>query len=410
MFKSALPLALATSPLLLAASQPPVLDSIGADCRLESSADQAPVVLESSEAMEQLAVQPIAAYNGALVTSQQEMSIFSTERWGTALRLLLDNPYILEQPSFGGLAPTPEQNRCISLETEGQPDMQAANVASVASLPVANIQDFSKTDTAAIGTTAVLSATDFSKQDFSKQDFSQQDFSKQELEAEVPDETVAPEPENTDPEPLPDLENEPVLEEAAPAATPTPEAPATEAAPEEVEIDPSVNPTNVTPAAGSPTPFDGSVVVTLESLPDGNYRYIAGESEQTVYTNEELLARGGSLFLLSKEGDTVTGDLMPRFGLPGICVTGTVSGDTVTGAAYPYDTTDTLQDSAREIGETYEPHASGALQIRRTRTDNRGLYYAGALMDVSNFTLINAGSSLPPTSCTVGRTGGRDQD
>lgn len=399
MFKSALPLALATSPLLLAASQPPVLDSIGADCRLESSAEQAPVVLESSEAMEQLDVQPIAAYNGALVTSQQEMSIFSTERWGTALRLLLDNPYILEQPSFGGLAPTPEQNRCISLGAEEQLNVQATEVTSIASLPVANIQDFSKADTAATGTTASLSVTDFSKQDLTKQ----------ELEAEVPDETVAPEPENTDPAPLPDLENEPVLEEAAPAATPAPEVPATEAAPE-VEIDPTVNPTNVTPAAGSPTPFDGSVVVTLESLPDGNYRYIAGESEQTVYTNEELLARGGSLFLLSKTGDTVTGDLMPRFGLPGICVTGTVSGDTVTGAAYPYDTTDTLQDSAREIGETYEPHASGALQIRRTRTDNRGLYYAGALMDVSNFTLINAGSSLPPISCTVGRTGGRDQD
>ena len=150
-------------------------------------------------------------------------------------------------------------------------------------------------------------------------------------------------------------------------------------------------------------------MVALAELPDGNYRYVSGETEARTYTDQELRQRGGSIFLLTKVGDTVTGDLLPRLGLPGICVTGSVNGDTVSGAAYPYDTTDTLQDSARDIGETFEPHSSGALQIRRTRTEGNRLYYASAMLDLSNFSRINAGSSLPPTRCGAGRTGFRDQ-
>ena len=74
-----------------------------------------------------------------------------------------------------------------------------------------------------------------------------------------------------------------------------------------------------------------------------------------------------------------------------------------------YDTTDSQQDSAQQIGENYEPYRNGALKIRRTRTEGNRLYYAGALLDLTEFTPINAGSSLPPNSCLAGRTGGRDQ-
>jgi hypothetical protein len=152
------------------------------------------------------------------------------------------------------------------------------------------------------------------------------------------------------------------------------------------------------------------VIPTLESLPDGNYRYLAGEVEARAYSDEEVRSHGGSVFILKKQGNTVTGNLLPRLGLPGICVTGTVSGDIITGAAYPYDTTDSLQDSARDLGETFEPYGSGALQIRRTtRPAEGGLYYAGAVLDLAGFSRINAGSTRPPEGCSVGRTGFRDQ-
>lgn len=159
---------------------------------------------------------------------------------------------------------------------------------------------------------------------------------------------------------------------------------------------------------GTP-PLQGRNSEPLANLPDGNYRYISGIAEDRAYSDEELRQRGGSLFILKKEGNQITGDLLPRIGLPGICVAGTANGNTVVGAAYPYDTTDTLQDSARYIGETYEPYGSGALQIRRTQTQGSGLYYADAVLDLSSFSMINAGSSLPPSRCGIGQTGFRDQ-
>ena len=119
-------------------------------------------------------------------------------------------------------------------------------------------------------------------------------------------------------------------------------------------------------------------------------------------------------------------------------MTGTVSGDTVSGAAYPHEatvsTTDSEADSgvtdteptnsevteseiidaetvdaettdaenkesAREIGDTFEPYGSGALQIRQSRIVDGQIYYEEAMLDLSNFSRINAGSSLSPTEC-----------
>lgn len=309
MLKSALPLVLASSPLLLAAARPPVLESIDSYCVLETndwSLDRQSSLVINFDAT----AQPIASPDGAFVNSQQEMSLFSNANWPPALHLLLDNPYILNQPAISSVESTSGQNHCI-------PSKALHRDASIGIQAPARLSDRLAAD--------------------------------------------------------------------------------------------AENPHTITPTNEEPTPFDGSVVITLESLPDGNYRYLAGTTENRTYTNAELRQHSGSLFVLTKVGSTVTGDLLPRFGLPGICVTGTVTDNTISGAAYPYDTTDSLQDSARDIGETFEPHGSGALQIRRTRTNENGVYYAGARLDLNNFTLINAGSSLPPTACVVGQTGGRDQ-
>ncbi|MEL6816630.1 MAG: hypothetical protein AAFP03_17755, partial [Cyanobacteria bacterium J06598_3] len=359
--------------------------------------------------------QPIFG-NQALINSQDELSLVVdgnedaawANGWGTALRLLLDNPYLTGQSRDAQSAlqgsealPLTSQNRCISM-SEAAEDNLSTSVKSVSE------NAFTKPVIASANQALVGQAPDSGDEIAPEAD-----ADAGENPAPLPELDMQTAPAGRSPvqpvEPAvdPNVENAPTSEGATDNSVPAPRMPAPAGVvPEQA---PTANPNNFTPTGESPTPFDGTVATTLESLPDGNYRYLAGDAESRAYTNEELIQRGGSVFVLNKTDGIVTGDLLPRIGLPGICVTGSATGNTLTGAAYPYDTTDSLQDSAREIGETFEPHGSGALQIRRTQTENDGLYYADARLDVSDFTLINAGVSVPPTSCTVGRTGGRDQ-
>ena len=165
---------------------------------------------------------------------------------------------------------------------------------------------------------------------------------------------------------------------------------------------PTLDPGNFTPTDDAPTPFDGSVVPTLESLPDGSYRYLAGDFEYGSYTNEQLAANGGAVFLLTKAGNKVTGSLSDTFGAPGICVTGTLSGNTITGAAYPNTTDETNTPEA--VGESFVSYGSGGLQVRLPQTVGDRTYYPSALLDLTNFSRINAGTALAPTDCVVPTT------
>ncbi|MEL6469701.1 MAG: hypothetical protein AAFQ74_08240 [Cyanobacteria bacterium J06623_4] len=182
--------------------------------------------------------------------------------------------------------------------------------------------------------------------------------------------------------------------------------------------DPSIDPNNFTPETEAPTPFDGIVIPPLSALPDGSYRYLAGNYEFGNYTDEQLIANGGAIFLLTKRGNQVVGELRPRLDRPGICVTGTVSGNTITGSAYPQQPQQQIEteattaavpaDDAAEAngekdaaGETSQPYAIGGLQIRQPRTIAGQTYYAEALLDLSEFSRINAGFALAPTSCEI---------
>jgi hypothetical protein len=174
---------------------------------------------------------------------------------------------------------------------------------------------------------------------------------------------------------------------------------------------PSLDPNNFTPTTEEPALPDSSVVSTLASRPDGNYRYLSGAAEFRPYSDEELQQQGGSIFVLKKEGNTITGTLLPRIGQPGMCVTGALSGNTVTGAAYPLIAPSSSGGSAGSSQgssagtETLQPYGNGALVVSRpTRTESNGLYYAEAVLDLSNFSMIYAGVGLPPTSCSVAST------
>lgn len=309
-FKSALPLTVTVAPLLLAAAEPPAFDAIGA-CSLDEISSLATDIQPLVDFSTIPIVQPVGTGTRVLVTSEQEMASFLSDRPPLNAQILLDNAYELAPVSGDRSATVPQ--RCSAGKIAPQP-AETQQSAMLSQAEIAQMTD------------------------------------------------------------------------------------------EETEADPPVTP--VPPELSLPNIDVGPALATL---PDGNYRYVSGETEDSVFTDQELRQRGGSIFLLKKEGDTVTGDLLPRLGLPGICITGSANGDTISGAAYPYDTTDTLQDSARNIGETFEPYGSGALQIRRTRTEGNRLYYASAVLDLSNFSRINAGSSLPPSRCGAERTGFRDQ-
>lgn len=186
-----------------------------------------------------------------------------------------------------------------------------------------------------------------------------------------------------------------------------PPSPSTESSPSNQPT--SLDPNNITPTTIDATPFDGSVIATLASRPDGNYRYLAGDAEFRTYTDAELQQQGGSIFVLKKEGNNITGNLLPQLGQPGICVTGVVSGNVVTGAAYPYGTPDPAAEggdpSSNNTGEiTLQQYGNGALVVSRpTRPAAGVLYYAGAVLDLSGFSMINAGVIVPPSGCDAGQ-------
>ncbi|MEA5465440.1 hypothetical protein [Leptothoe sp. PORK10 BA2] len=139
----------------------------------------------------------------------------------------------------------------------------------------------------------------------------------------------------------------------------------------------------------TPTFYD-----TIAGLADGNYRYVSGPAEVArVYSNQELLNRGGVLFIFRKTGDEIIGSYGYIDG-EAICVTGRVSGNTISGQAYPND------GVASDLGENFTAWGPARfLRVRRTLGDEGDRYYSSAILELNDFSRINAGSSLPPSSC-----------
>jgi hypothetical protein len=186
----------------------------------------------------------------------------------------------------------------------------------------------------------------------------------------------------------------------------TPPSPSTELSPSNQPT--SLDPNNITPTTIDATPFDGSVIATLASRPDGNYRYLAGDAEFRTYTDAELQQQGGSIFVFKKEGNNITGNLLPRIGQPGMCLMGIVSGNTVTGLAYPYSSTTGTAiegiDNSDNNSEALQAYGSAFVVNRSERTEAGRLFYSSSVLDLSNFSMINAGVSLPPSGCAPNRT------
>ena len=136
------------------------------------------------------------------------------------------------------------------------------------------------------------------------------------------------------------------------------------------------------PEPVSPTPTPTSQP-TFDNLPDGNYRATSADLPFRVVTDQELLESEGGVFLFKKVGNTVSGDFFYPETDSSVCIEGTLSGDAVKGAGRLEGTEGTIPDSdALSFDDVIDGEALSAL-----------------VLDLSNFSRINAGSVLPRESC-----------
>jgi len=367
--------ALATSPLLLAATQSPSPDAMQLSCGLSSGRASAyrEVIAPAQSANGQGGIaHPVASSPQPLVTSAQEWTTIWRDATSQATQLEpLPNSLAFIEDVVGAV-PTQAQPRC---NTKEEP------------------------------TTEVLPPVQSAPAD------------------DIP---------NLDPSVLPPVAPEAPTPEAPASESPTvtpPSAPPTFAIPARPvsppPSDPSIDPTNVTPTAEPAAPFDGVVVPTLDALPDGVYRYLSGNYEYGIYSDEQLIANGGAVFLLTKTGNNVVGNFYPQLGQPGVCIDGSLSGNSVVGPAYAIDAI--VADSAdaeqpadpdenegtsgvTEVGDSYRPYAGlTSFQVRQPQTVRVGeassqalrIFYADSLLDLSEYSRINAGTSLDDSECDV---------
>jgi uncharacterized protein YecT (DUF1311 family) len=145
-------------------------------------------------------------------------------------------------------------------------------------------------------------------------------------------------------------------------------------------------------------PHPSSSKAKIADLPDGNYRYWTGTPQGVTVTEEELINAGGILFRFRKTGDRIVG-IYGQIDNETICISGRVNGNTVAGSAVqteePFIPATVL--SGDDNFAAWDP--SGYLKVRRGRKSGNYARYESALLELSNFSRINAGSNLPPSQC-----------
>lgn len=145
-------------------------------------------------------------------------------------------------------------------------------------------------------------------------------------------------------------------------------------------------------AVSTPTP-----TTTIQSLPDGNYRYWSGPANESIVSVE---SPGNTAFRFRKQGNNITGTFTyveeDGPGMSVICVQGQVNGNTVSGTA----TSTPQRASALSTGESFENiDPNGTLAVRRGRLNGFQVRYSSALLNLAKLNRINAGTIVPPKQC-----------
>ncbi len=388
--KSSLPLLLIASPLLLGAARQMDSESYQFPCNVPAAEGSVPVSDgQGQNNYSQEAAGEITAEDAAAFASVGGPSL--GERWAITLRLLISNRYTQEDSPAAGITNTPAtaptENNCLAQQQEPSNETLLAQAVPTSSKPLTIAQE--------PDLLPVLGAPPVNS------------IPANPIPAPVPTRLPAPTPAT----PLPTVRPLP-RPDPAPANLPILTAPISQPTPANDNIpagfpgdrSSSIDPTNITPTRVYPTLFDGGTLQTLAARPDGNYRYVAGDVESRAYTDAEIQQSGRSVFVLRKEGNRVTGNLSSRLGQPGICMTGIVSGDMISGSAYPYSSLEAARPAGGSIrDENFEVYGSGVFQVMQPEKikigEQESIYYASAVLNLSSFSTINAGSSLPPKSC-----------
>lgn len=158
---------------------------------------------------------------------------------------------------------------------------------------------------------------------------------------------------------------------------------------------PIASPPAVSPTASPTASPTSSSSAYISSLPDGNYRFWTGRPTRgTTVTDEELLQKGGILFLFKKTGNQIVGNYAQVDNI-GICLSGQIDQNTLTGTAVQQGDAEVLSDGDRFVA--WDP--AGLLRVRRGVKTDTIIRYGGAIADLRSFARINAGDRAPVSRC-----------
>jgi hypothetical protein len=162
----------------------------------------------------------------------------------------------------------------------------------------------------------------------------------------------------------------------------------------QVGANPSPSPTASPTASPTPSPTS-SPTAQISKLPDGNYRYWTGRPTRgMIVTDEELLQKGGILFLFNKKGNQIIGTYGQIDNI-GICLSGQINENTFTGVAIEQGDASVVSEGDRFVAWD----AAGLLRVRRGSKTGERIQYNSAIADLRSFTRINAGNREPITRC-----------
>jgi hypothetical protein len=147
------------------------------------------------------------------------------------------------------------------------------------------------------------------------------------------------------------------------------------------------------PVATSPTTSPESKPVSIAQLPDGNYRFWNGTATKAILSNDELIKLGGALALIHKKGNQVTAGFAYIDSDVTACVTGVVSGNKVTGQAFPDSGATTKTMEFINVGP------AKFLMVRNPKPIGGKNGYSEAILDLTGFSRINLGDRAPRKSC-----------
>jgi len=157
---------------------------------------------------------------------------------------------------------------------------------------------------------------------------------------------------------------------------------------------------NNTKPSPSPTTSPTSSM-TIESLPDGNYRFATAKLSQSIITNQDLVKAGGYYFLFRKQGRNIVGTLAQVDSENTICVSGKINGNTVTGRAVELVELPERDPSVKSIDDKFVFWDLGGdiLAVRRGEKKNGRVTYNGALLNLGSLFRYNVGTRPPVNQC-----------